>query len=150
MLFSWLVNTRQDASCPAKRMAQAKSLIHERAKIKTLNTIKKKIKNSISMGLKFKPIDEKTLSLRIYINASFFTKIGLYSQLSCLILLCKKVIVASFIDYPNKKFKRVVRSVIAAEVYAFMDGFDINLSTAKNLELILQTNLKIILFTDSK
>lgn len=65
----------------------------------------------------------------------------LSSQLGLLVLLCAASDRFHVIYYCSMKSKRVFRSVMGAATCAFMDGFDIAYSVAKELELVLNKSL---------
>lgn len=58
--------------------------------------------------------------------------------------------VCHILDSTSQKSKRVVRSIMGGGVYAFMDAFDIAYVLKKDLDMMFDTKLDIIMFTDSK
>lgn len=65
-------------------------------------------------------------------------------------MLCDDSNACHILDYASRKSKRVVRSIMGGEVYAFMDAFDMAFVLKKDLEMVLDTKLGIIMLTDSK
>ena len=57
---------------------------------------------------------------------------------------------AALLHYLSKKAQRVTRSVLAAEVYAFVELFDFAYTLKHDLKNILRKDLNIVLFTDSR
>jgi len=52
--------------------------------------------------------------------------------------------------YSSKKARRVVRSMMAGEVYAFADAFDAAFILTHDLERIYRQHLPLVMLTDSK
>jgi hypothetical protein len=57
---------------------------------------------------------------------------------------------ANVIHWSLVKCKRVTRSVLASELYGIANGFDIGTAIKSTIDKILQINLPLILYTDSK
>ena len=56
----------------------------------------------------------------------------------------------NIIHYTSYKSRRVVRSVLAGELHAFVDAFDYAYLLKRDLELILNTTISVQILTDSK
>jgi hypothetical protein len=54
------------------------------------------------------------------------------------------------IHYTSYKPRRVVRSVLAGEIHAFVDELDYAYLLKRDLELILNTTISVQIITDSK
>lgn len=63
--------------------------------------------------------------------------------------MCDKYDNANVIYYSSHKSRRIVRSVLGGEVYAFADAFDVPY-TVKDLEAMLGRSVRLQMFTDSK
>lgn len=86
----------------------------------------------------------------MYGDASFATNDDLSSQLGYTILLCDESNRCHVLDFSRKKSKRIVRSIMAAEVYAFMDVFDVMTVIVSDYVMLLHKQIPVIMFTDSK
>lgn len=71
------------------------------------------------------------------------------SQLGFIILLCDASNHAHVLQYCSKNSKRVVRSILGGEVYAFADGFDRAYIMRHDLQMILKKNIQLHMYTDS-
>lgn len=149
-LFSWLGNTRPDIAFAANKAAQVSEKTFCRDKVRALNRAINSVQKSKTQILRYAPLDHHSLELRVYADASFACNDDLSSQLGFIILLCDNMNRAHVLDYASKKSKRVVRSIMAGEVYAFMDAFDTAFSIAHDLTTLLGCNVPILMFTDSK
>lgn len=149
-LFSWITNTRPDVACIANKSAQVTEKTHGADKVKELNQGIRVILKSTDVGLRFSRLNLDELHIRAYADASYATNDDLSSQLGYIVLLCDNSNACHVLDYASKKSKRVVRSIMGGEVYAFMDAFDMAFVIKKDLERVLDTDLSIIMLTDSK
>jgi hypothetical protein len=123
----------------------------EEENIKLLNKrIQGQIDNS-TRGLTFVPLDLKSLSLLIFIDASFANNKDLSSQIGFVIVLADGNNNANIIHWSSIKCKRVTRSVLASELYRLAHGFDIGSAIRTTIQNILQLKqLPLVLCTDSK
>lgn len=149
-LFSWLTNTRPDAAFCANQAAQVTAQTFGREKINVLNRGITRIKRNPQRGLLYQKLDMDRLELRIYADASFACNDDLSSQIGFIILMCDSSNVSDILYYASKKCKRKVRSIMAAEVCAFMDAFDVGTVMARDLRSLLGKDIPINMFTDSK
>lgn len=149
-LFSWIVNTRPDAALCAKLSAQVSSQTFSRDKINFLKRAIKRVQKCKELGLTFSKLEKSTIQLRVYSDASFACNDDLSSQLGHLILLFDIENNAHVLDYASPKSKRVVRSIMAGEVCAFLDAYDAAIVIAKDLHMLLGSEIHLIMFTDSK
>lgn len=74
----------------------------------------------------------------------------LTSQPGYVILLCDSSNACHFLDYASKKCKRVVRSILGGELYAFTEGFDSAFMLKHDLERIYGKHIPLQMRTDSK
>lgn len=75
-------------------------------------------------GLRYGKLRYRTIPIRVYTDASFGTNDDLTSQLGYVVLLCDADNNCLLLDFSSKKCKRVVRSILGGDVYAFTEGFD--------------------------
>ena len=87
--------------------------------------------------------------MRVYTDASFSGNDDLSSQLGFLILLCDSSNRAHILDYLSRKSKRVVRSILGGEVYAFASGFDRAFILRHDLETIFRMKISLHMLIDS-
>lgn len=149
-LFSWLVHSSPDAACYANRASQVTEKTYGPDKLKELNDGIRKIKATPTKGLSYGPLNNGSIHLRVYADASFSTNDDLSSQLGYIILLADRDGYCHVLDYSSKKSKRVVRSIMGGEVCAFMDAFDSVFALAADLEMVYGRKLEIYMYTDSK
>jgi hypothetical protein len=103
--------------------------------IKRLNFVRLKIISS-------------SLKLMIFIDASF-ANVNLHSQIDYVICLTDDL-KANIIHWFFTKCKRVIRSVLAAKLYAMTNEFDADSVIKSIIERILNIFLSMILLTDSR
>lgn len=149
-LLSWSSSTRPDAACAANKVAQVAPLTFCVARVKGLNVAIKKVKATNEKGLSYGPLDAKTVHICMYTDGSFETNADLSSRSGTLITLCNDHGRCHILDFKSKKSKTIVRSIMAGEVCAFMDGFDQSFAMAADLEILLRSRLKVYMYTNSK
>jgi hypothetical protein len=100
-------------------------------------------------GLNFVSLNINFLKLMIFIDASF-ANVDLHSQIDYVICLTDDV-KANIIHWFFTKCKRVIRSVLTAELYAMAHGFDAGSVIKSTIQRILNIfSLSMILLTDSR
>ena len=95
-------------------------------------------------------MDHRTLHIRDYADASFSTNREHTSQLGYIVLLCDKNDNACVLHFTSYKSRRVARSLLGAETYAFADVYDFVYCVKTDLERILERRIPFNMFTDSK
>jgi hypothetical protein len=87
----------------------------------------------------------------IFTDAAFANTLDLHSQIDYVICLIDDVNV-NLIHWLSIKCKRVIRSVLAAKLYAMINDFDVEVVIKSIIEHILKLKnpLSLILLTDSK
>ena len=88
--------------------------------------------------------------MRVYSDASFASNSDNSSQIGYIILLADDHNSCHVLSYCIKKSKRVVRSIMAGEAYAFSAAFDETFVIRYDLQLILNTKIAFKMYTDSK
>ena len=146
-------HTRPDICSPANCAAQVTreegqkvSLMH----IKLLNSAIKRIKATLELGLKYNSLDEDALSLRVYTDASFGSNEDYSSQPGFVVLLRDASNRCHILKYLSKTSKRIVRSILGREVYAFAEEFDCAFLLKHDLEPLYRKKIPIQMRTDSK
>lgn len=98
----------------------------------------------------YKPLDNETLGIRAYADASFATNADHSSQVGYIILLCDSSGGAHVLSFSSRKSRRVVRSAIAGEVFAFTACLDEAFTLRYDLEQLYNCRIPLNIFTDSK
>jgi hypothetical protein len=107
------------------------------------------INNSIR-DLRFVLLDlSNQLKLMIFTDAAFANTFDLHSQIDYVVCLTNDVHI-NLIHWSSIKCKRVIRSVLATELYAMINDFDVEAIIKSIIERMLHISLSLILLTDSK
>lgn len=121
--------------------------------IRLLKKAVKIMKTGPSMnGIKFLSIPAESMEVVVCIDAAFATNSDKSSQLGVLAMIRNKhTMDVNIIHFSSSKSKRVAKSVLAAELFSMIDGYDVGFSIKeavvrmtglKNVELTLQTDSK--------
>lgn len=121
-----------------------------RNRIRDLNADTKSATKTPKRGLEFRPLDKETTHLCVYADASFASYLDMSSQLGYITFPCDASDQCHIIEYASKHSCRVVRSIISGDMYAFTDAFDAAFRIAKDMSEMLNTSVKVKMFTDSK
>jgi hypothetical protein len=108
--------------------------------------------NNLIRELRFVSLDNQNqLKLMIFIDAAFANTLDLHSQIDYVICLTNDVH-TNLIHWSSIKCKRVIRSVLAAKLYAMINDFDVEAIIKSIIEHIfkLKNSLSFILLTNSK
>jgi hypothetical protein len=105
--------------------------------------------NNFIRELRFVSLNQKQLKLMIFTDAAFANTFDLHSQIDYVICLIDDVHI-NLIHWSSIKCKRVIRSVLAAELYAMINDFDVEAVIKSIIERMLHISLSLILLTDSK
>ncbi len=114
------------------------------------NTAVNHLVESRSLSLQMRKLDMDSLHIRAYADASFATNHNLTWQIGYIVLLCDKWYNACTQHYTRYKSRRVARSVLGAETYAFADVYDFTYCAKKDLETMLGSTVPLEMYTDSK
>ncbi len=95
-------------------------------------------------------MDTKTLQHLVFIDASFANNKDLFLQIGYVIILANAIRKANIIHWSLVKCKKITWSVLASELYGMAYSFNINAAIKSTIDKILQVNLPLILYTDSK
>ncbi len=147
---SWLVHSRPDICVTASKLAQVTEKTFERKHVNRFNTAVTYLVESRDLSLQMRKLDMGSLHVRAYADASFATNHNFTSQLGYIVLLCDKYDNASKLHYASYKSRRVARSVLGAETYAFADAYDFAYCAKRDLENILGRRVPLEMYTDSK
>jgi len=142
--FAWLAHSRPDLCCAINRAAQVTASTFREEHIKELNEAIKHANATKTLSLMYAPLDKD------YADASFASNDDLSSQLGYIVLLCDGHSRCHVMTYSSRKSRRVVKSIMAGEVYVFADAFDAAFIIKHDLERIYDQLLPLVMLTDSK
>ena len=117
------VNVRPDICAPVQLIAPG-STPPSRGDMKTLNKVTKFLKATIDQGLNYVPLNLGKARLVLMTDASFANASGMKSQLGYILLMADDKGDCNVLHYASNRCKRVARSVMAAELFALVIGFD--------------------------
>ena len=147
---TWMIHTRPDICCTVNMLAQVTEANFNKKHIRLLNKIINQLKSTPTQGLQYQKLDTKSLHLKVYSDSSFANNSDLSSQLGYIVLLCDKFYKCNILHFSSHKSRRIVRSVLGGEVYAFADAFDYAYTMRHDLQSLLGQDIPIQMFTDSK
>lgn len=139
-------------ACTVALLAQVTEEMFEKSKkkyIKIINDTIKRLKDTYDSTLKFPKLDNKSLQLRVYSDASYSNNEDKSSQLGYIIFLMDKHNRCQPLFWSSHKSKRVSRSVLGSETMAFADAFDMAYVIKYDLQLMLGKVIPISMMTDS-
>ena len=90
------------------------------------------------------------MQLVVFTDASFANNKDLSSQIGYVIVLADATKKANIIHWSSVKCKRVTWSVLASKLYSMAHGVDISTAIKSTMDKILQVNLLLVLYTNSK
>ncbi len=106
------------------------------------------LKNS-TRELRFVFLNRNQLRLMIFIDAAFVNTADLHNQIDYVICLIDDIHI-NLIHWSSIKCKRVIKSVLAVELYVMINDFDVEAIIKSIIERLLRISLSLILLTDSK
>jgi hypothetical protein len=107
---------------------------------------------NIDRGLVYVKLELPSAKLYVFVNGSFANNKDLSSQIGFKVILANKTIgnnkfsiYGNLLHWSSTKSKRVIRSVLASEVYGMVAGADMAFAISSTLRIITdQLNLPII------
>lgn len=152
MEFAWLANSRPDCLFSISQLAQVTDEMFQQnlpLHIRYLNTaFKFAIDNPVSLAIL--RLDLESLRVLGFSDSSFANNHDLSTQLGHIIFLADGNGTAVAIHFKSYKARRVVRSALGGEIFAFSDMFDIAATLVKELQYIYGKDIPLQLMTDSK
>ena len=147
---AWLVNTRPDLACAVNIAAQVTEDAFCQNHVRSINKVVTAARRHSHRGILQQKLDLNSLRIVVYTDAAFATNKDHTSQLGYLVLLTDDSKKCNVLHYSSSKSKRVARSVLGSEIYAFADGFDFAFCLKKDMENILGRRIPMQILTDSK
>ncbi len=141
-------NCRPDLSFGFSFAAQATN--PDKKDAQALNKVISECISTADIGLNYVSLDMDTLNFSIFVDASFANNRDYSSQLGFIAVLLDGSGNANVVHYASVKSKRITRSVLAAELYAMVLGFDHCSPIRITLQNILRRRVSLHLYTDSK
>ena len=141
--------TRPDIACAVNQLSQRKASEASESDFKRLDVVFKRLREDPT-ELVYGNVDLDTAELHVFADASFATNVDLSSQLGYIVLLVDQDKNCSIITWSSTKCKRVTRSVLAAELYATANAFDIGFAIAHTFGHLLGRKIELRVFTDSR
>lgn len=146
----WFTHTRPDICCVVNKATQVTDKTFGNKAIHDLNKVVNHVHKRESRGLLQKQLDEQSMNIRVYADSSLADNEDLTTQLGFIVLLCDKHDRCNVLHFRSHKSRRVVRSVLGGETYAFADGMDFALALKSDIKEMTGRAFKARLFTDSK
>ncbi len=121
----WIIHSRPDVCVVASKLAQVTEKSFNISHLKQNNATVRYLQDTHHLSLRMCKLDPEILHVRAYTDASFSTNPDHSLQLGYIVLLAEKHDNACVLHYASYKSRRVARSVVGAETYAFADAFDL-------------------------
>ena len=86
----------------------------------------------------------------MFTNIFFTNNKNLFSQISYVIILANATKKANIVYWSLIKCKRVTKNVLAFKLYRIAYSFNIAIAIKSIVDKVLQINLPLVLYTDSK
>ena len=100
--------------------------------------------------LRFVPLDSKTAHVVVFTDASFYSMDEIRSQLGIVVLLRDGHGNSNLVHASSVRARRRARSVLSAEIFALMDGFDAGYVVRDLLSKLLGRKVDLHILTDSR
>jgi hypothetical protein len=117
---------------------------------------------NLNRGLRYIPVNLKDAKLIVFIDGFFANNKDLSLQLGFILMLINKststdtntfIICSNVIYYSSTKCKRVIRSVLASEIYGIVNSFNIGIAIVITLRMIIERlglpAIPLVICTDS-
>eukprot|EP00171_Calliarthron_tuberculosum_P005172 IDg5172t1 len=134
----------------AFRFASAAQHTHaDESHARALNKLIEKCISTRDFCLYYIRLDSDTLTMGVFIDASFANNADFSSQLGFITLLMDRHARVNIVHYSSVKSMRATRSALAAELYAMVFGLDQNFVIHKATEDFLRRSVPLHMNTDS-
>eukprot|EP00171_Calliarthron_tuberculosum_P002814 IDg2814t1 len=142
--------TRPDLLCFTARFSQITKTKHSARVIRRFNQFVSYCHENESVPLRYVPLDLDSAHVAVFTDASFSTSEEPTSQLGVVVLLRDSSGRCNIIHASSIKAKRRARSVLGAEMFALLDGFDSGYVIRALLSKIIGRKVALHLLTDSR
>ena len=153
MQLAWLSHSRPNLLFDVSQLTQVTEDAFEEDRLRFIKQANKTVKAAFehNVTIKFPTLDLQTLRIIGISDASFANNRDLTSQLGFLLFLTDETDSVIPLIFKSYKARRVTRSVLAAELIAFVDLFHQAFAMASDVgKFPCQKKLPITLLTDSK
>lgn len=138
-----------------RKNSQFTEALYKSESAEAMSILRKCLKTMLSApsiyGLKFVPLQSENIEV-VCVDAAFATNKDESSGLGILAMLRdSKTGMVNIVHFSSNKSKRVCKSVLAAELHAFVDGYDLGYSLKNSIQTITGTNnVPLVMYNDSK
>ena len=141
--------SRPDVTCAVNQLSQVKATEATESHFKRLDNVFRRLKSD-TYELQFGNVDLETAELHVFADASFACNKDFSSQLGYVVVIVDRDKNCSLIAWSSVKSKRVTRSVLAAELYSIAQAYDAGFAIRHCVSKLLQREVSLRVFTDSK
>ena len=152
MKIAWLANTRPDMQFEISQLAQIteeRFYSNSSGFVKRMNQLVRYAHDNVA-HLKFPKLKQESLRIDGFSEAAYANNHDITSQLGRIILVTDDTNADIPISFKSYKSRRVVRSVLSAEVIAFADMFDDAYAIRTQVQQAIRCSVPMHLMTDSK
>lgn len=146
---AWVNHFRPDICCAMSFHAQNTATTFEARCIQSVKRIIGHLRRTAEIQLQFFKLDQPSLRMLVYVDASFNNAENHRSQVGYVILLADALNRCFFLHFASCKSKWTTRSSTAAETLAFMLGFDAAFLIRHDIQAMLGQHIPIFMLTDS-
>lgn len=146
---AWLTQSRPDVCATANLLSQITADMYTDKHRQILNKVVKHVQDTPDYVLKHHALDENSLRLVVFSDASFANNPDMSTQLGYLVTLTDQSGKSNILHFTSYKSKRVVRSVLAGETHAFADAFDVAFTMRHELRKVIGKEVRLTMLTDS-
>lgn len=146
----WVSHVRPDVAAFVSIIGSVTATTFLPDHVASINRKVQYLKSTASIGLVFPKLDVDSLRLVVYTDGSFANRDDKTSQIGFVTCLTDKTGRVVILSYRSCKSWRVCRSAMASETLAFVAGFDTGFTIRAQISEILQLDLPLLIYTDSK
>lgn len=134
---AWLSNCRPDLVAGVNILSQVTESKYNDRHVKGVNKIVKYLHETSSIGIPFPHLDVGMVKMVVFTGGSFTNTEDLSSQIGLIILIQDESGMENCLEYSSRKSRRVIRSVLGSELFAFADAFDVDVLICYELKWML-------------